>query len=217
MPPNQYWPAHWHDSWIAVIVWDGTILFGDWWMGRGDILISPSVTEYGPLLNGPRGCQLFEIFARDPLDATYAPEYHDHPTLEYVHRASGSEPIFGERPAGSERNQGSQTTPLGQIPGFITGHFDGTGSWDLGDASDPERAVVFETKLAASDVINAHSYSDWHAFMIYEGSVLAGDREIPQDGILVVEPNSRVPELVAGESGVHMIEIARTASGLARS
>src|SRR6185369_6273351 len=79
MPANQYWPLHWHDCWIAVIVIEGTCMVGDWWMEPGDVMITAPGVEYGPLLNGPSGCQLFEIFAQDHLSpGGYSPEYHDH-------------------------------------------------------------------------------------------------------------------------------------------
>src|SRR5262245_2968831 len=67
MPANQIWPLHWHGCWIAVVVLDGSVLVGDWWMEKGDILISAADLEYGPLINGPEGCQMFEIFTRDHL------------------------------------------------------------------------------------------------------------------------------------------------------
>src|ERR1700712_4153694 len=28
MPPNQIWPLHWHDCWIAVVVVDGSCIAG---------------------------------------------------------------------------------------------------------------------------------------------------------------------------------------------
>src|SRR5437899_6856234 len=37
MPRNQFWPLHWHDCWIAVIVLDGSALLCDWWMQPGDV------------------------------------------------------------------------------------------------------------------------------------------------------------------------------------
>ena len=48
-----------------MVVLDGTLLMGDWWMERGrcTAVAAPSV-EYGMLLNGPKGCELLEIFAR---------------------------------------------------------------------------------------------------------------------------------------------------------
>ena len=103
MPPNQYWPLHWHDSWIAIVVLDGSCLVGDWWMQPGDVLVSGASVEYGPLVNGPKGCQLFEIFAREVgALGGYASEYHDHPTLHAAGTMTGGTPRFLPRPSGSE-------------------------------------------------------------------------------------------------------------------
>ena len=181
MAPNQYFPAHWHGAWISVIVWDGTILFGDWWMKPGDILISPANTEYGPLLPGPKGCQLFEVFGTNiGWEAAFAPEYHDQPTIGFYYNRGGGQPIFRERPPGSEHNRGHQITPLKSIPGFVTGSFDGSGRWDLGDAGDPrarpdlrdeDRALAVDRcarppRLARPDGLG------WH---LYDGRPAAGE------------------------------------------
>ena len=153
MGPNQYFPPHWHGSWISVIVWDGQLMIGDWWMNPGDILISPLNTEYGPLLVGPKGCQLFEVFdTNHGWEAVFAPEYHDHPMVHRYYRDSPEPPMLAERPPGSEGNVGNQTTPLKAIPGMVTGSFNGSGRWDLGFADDPERGVIYETKLAPAGI-----------------------------------------------------------------
>ena len=65
MPANQIWPLHWHNEWIAVVVLDGKACVGDTWMGRGGVLVSREDLEYGPVVVGPRGCQLIEVFARN--------------------------------------------------------------------------------------------------------------------------------------------------------
>jgi hypothetical protein len=214
MAPNQYFPAHWHGSWIAVIVWDGSIMIGDWLMKPGDILISPANAEYGPLLNGPHGSQIFEVFASNiGYEAVYAPEYHDHPMIAAFYKDSPEPPIVHERYPGSAQNKGNQTTPLKGIPGMLTGHFDGTGRWDLGDANDPSRGVIFETKLSAAESRPSHSYRDWHAFMVWDGDLAIGNHELKKDDILVVEPNSQVPALQAGHGGAHLVEMARTIAG----
>src|SRR5579862_3294164 len=83
LPANQIWPLHWHDCWVGIVVLEGECLIGDWWMKPGDVLITGSGLEYGPLLIGPRGCRMLEIFAKLHLQAGgYAPEYRDHPTLQ---------------------------------------------------------------------------------------------------------------------------------------
>lgn len=218
MPPNQYWPPHWHADWIAVLVWDGTILFGDHWLSRGDVLISPAMAEYGPLLNGPEGCQIFEIFSRGPTDATYALDYHDHPTLEFVQsRKTGRPTDFGERPPGSIGKPGNQITPLLDIPGLVLGRFDGTGRWDLGESSNPDRGVVVERKLGPSESLALAPYSDWHSYLVFEGDGDVGGRKIVRDDVLMGEPGATFPTLTAGPEGLHLIEFARSASSLDRA
>jgi len=61
---------------------DGMCLVGKWWMQPGDVLVSAAGLEYGPVLAGPEGCQLYEVFAQNHLSpGGYAMEYHDHATL----------------------------------------------------------------------------------------------------------------------------------------
>jgi hypothetical protein len=96
---------------------------------------------------------------------------------------------------------------------MLTGHFDGTGRWILGDADDPERGVIFETKLGASESRPAHSYGDWRAFMVWDGSLEIGGQELTRDDIVIIEPNSEVPAMKAGSDGSHLIEMARTIAG----
>ena len=62
MPPNQLWPMHWHDCWTLVIVLEGKCLIGDWCMEPGDVFVAAPSVEYGPLVIGPSGCRLFEVF-----------------------------------------------------------------------------------------------------------------------------------------------------------
>src|SRR5260221_9970291 len=40
MPPNQYWPLHWHDCWTVVLILEGQCCIGDWWMKPGDVFIT---------------------------------------------------------------------------------------------------------------------------------------------------------------------------------
>ena len=63
MPPNQLWPMHWHDCWTVVVPLEGGCLVGDWYMQPGDVFVAAPSVEYGPLLIGPKGCSLLEIFA----------------------------------------------------------------------------------------------------------------------------------------------------------
>ncbi len=63
MPPNQIWPMHWHDCWTVVVILEGKCQIGDWYMMQGDVFVAAPSIEYGPLLIGPMGCRLLEIFA----------------------------------------------------------------------------------------------------------------------------------------------------------
>jgi hypothetical protein len=114
-------------------------------------------------------------------------------------------------------NEGNQITPLGQIPGLLTGHFDGTGRWDLGDPDDPDRGVIYETKLSPSAVSDARSYSDWHAFMVWDGTFTMDGREFSKDDIVVVEAGCEVPEVKVGDGGAHLIEMSRTQTDAERA
>jgi len=211
MPANQFWPMHWHDCWIAVVVMDGTVLIGDWWMQPGDVLISPAKVEYGPVLNGPKGCQLLEIFAQDVRSGGgYGPEFHDHPTLRYRQAAAN----FAPRPRGSEHNEGNQTTPLATVAGLRTGHLKGGQRWDLGDAEDPERGVMLDTRLDAGTVVSARRFADWRGILLWDGGLRAGDAELSKDDLLIVEPGAVLPAFEVGPQGAHMMEFVRTAAGV---
>ncbi|HZS15656.1 MAG TPA: hypothetical protein VFC09_13750 [Candidatus Dormibacteraeota bacterium] len=212
MPANQFWPMHWHDCWIAVVVLDGTVLIGDWWMTPGDVLVSPARVEYGPVLNGPKGCQLLEIFAQDVRSGGgYGPEFHDHPTLHHRQAAAN----FSARPTGSEHNVGNQTTPLATVSGIVTGHLQGGQRFDLGDADDPERGVMLDTRLPGGVAIPRHQHRDWRGLLVWDGSLRAGDADLTKDDLLIIEPGADVPAFETGPQGVHIMEFAKTAAGVA--
>jgi hypothetical protein len=214
MARNQYWPLHWHDCWIAIVILDGSCLVGDWWMEPGDVLISPARAEYGPLLNGPKGCQLLEIFARDvDSGGGYAPEFHDHPTLAYLQRARVGGARFLPRPKGSEGNAGNQTTPLATVHGLLTGHLSGGQRWDLGEAEDPERGVLLDTKLPPGTVIPTHRHGDWYAALVLDGEMRFGDEQLRRHDLLIIEPDAHVPTFEVGTQGLHLVQFARTAAG----
>jgi hypothetical protein len=221
MAPNQFWPMHWHGCWIAVIVLDGRAMLGDWWMHRGDVLVAPAQIEYGPVLNGPEGCQLLEIFARD-VDSWsgYAPEFRDHPTVTHMYDVSSTVPersvVFDERPPECRHNAGRQTTPLATVPGLVTGSLRGGQRWDLGDADDPDRGVILDTKLPNATTVPSHHYRDWRGLFVFSGSVRAGDTAMTQGDLMVFEPGADVPELVVGSDGVHLLEFAKTAAAVDR-
>jgi hypothetical protein len=214
MARNQYWPMHWHDCWISLIILDGCCLLGDWWMYPGDVVVSPASVEYGPLLNGPRGCQLIEVFARD-VDSPggYSSEFHDHPVLEELQSLkshSTSPASFMTRPRVSAHNAGNQTTPLETVPGLQKGHLRGNQRWDLGSPDDPQRGVMLDTKLAGDLTVPPHRHHDWRGILVYEGSVHVGGRALNKDDLLLIEPDAPVPEFVTDTDGVHLVEWART-------
>lgn len=212
LPPNQFWPLHWHDCWVAVIVLDGSCLIGDWWMKPGDVLITAAEVEYGPLVIGPEGCQMFEIFAKLHLHGGgYAPEYRDHPTLQ------GVRSIFKERSPLNRRNDGRQVLPLDGVEGLTKGRLEPGARWDLGAPDDPARGALRSTRLGAGERLGAHGYDDWHAIFVLAGEArLAAERTLGPADVLILEPGAAIGELEAGPEGVQWLEVARTAAGLER-
>jgi hypothetical protein len=211
LPPNQYWPLHWHDCWVAVIILEGSCLIGDWLMNAGDVLITAAELEYGPLVIGPEGCQMFEIFAKLHLHGGgYAPEYRDHPTLQ------GTRSVFRERGPLNQRNIGRQVLPIEGTAGLTKGRLTHGAQWDLGEPSDPSRGVLRSTHLAAGEQIGVHRYDDWHAIFFLDGSARLGTKELTRHDVLIVEPRAVVAEIEVGPDGARWLEVARTASGAER-
>ena len=215
MAANQFWPLHWHDCWTAVVILDGSLLMGDWWMERGDVLIAEPGVEYGPLLNGPKGCELLEIFARDVLSpGGYGDEYRDHPTLVYL---QGIENIaFAPRPPAIVENGRRQVVPVDGTAGLHKGRLDGSAYWDLGESDDRERGVVFDRKLSPGTTLPSTSVSDWRATLVLDGSMTVGDAPFVANDFLIVEPDAKVSAVTAGPDGAHLLELARTAAALTR-
>lgn len=226
MPANQIWPLHWHDDWMFITVLDGSVLVGDWVMRRGDVLVTAPYVEYGPLLNGPRGCQLLEVFSRNKKGGGYAAEYHDHPTLVGPGRLRYRPGVykygpagvfnFAARPAGAERNEGNQTMKIDGTPGLVKGSLAGGGRWDLGVGDDPDRGVALGTRLAPGEKIPAHQLRDWRWSLVTEGDLVLGGRRLGVDDIVISEPNVAVPEAVAGSSGARLLELCRTVAAETR-
>src|SRR5262245_22533934 len=209
LPANQYWPLHWHDCWIAVVIVEGECLVGDWWMEPGDVLISAAGLEYGPLVVGPDGCQLFEVGAQAHLfGGGYAPEYADHLTL-----VGGGPFNFVERSERNRRNEGHQTLPVDGVDGLIKGRLAPGAHFDLGEPDDPDRATMWCTELAAGEELAPHTYGDWHWLLVTRGSVRVGGRELVKDDVLTVTRDADVPAIVVGEDGVELLEVARTPAG----
>jgi hypothetical protein len=209
LPPNQFWPLHWHDCWIAVVVLEGSCLVGDWWMTAGDVAITAAGLEYGPLLIGPRGCRMFEIFAQHHLQVGgFAPEFRDHPTL------IGSSPRILERSAVNRRNEGRQSLPMAGVEGIFIGRLNPEAQWDLGEPDDPERGILKSTHLAPGAQLGPASYADWHAIIVLNGSVGIGEDRLVRDDLLLIEPDSPVGPIVAGSDGAELLQVARTATAI---
>jgi hypothetical protein len=209
LPANQCWPLHWHDCWTAVLVLEGQCLIGDWWMQPGDVFITEPSLEYGPLVIGPQGCRLFEIFAQAHLSpGGYAPEYRDHPTLQ------GTRAVFSERSSLNKRNEGRQTLPCDGVKGITKTCLSAGAQWDLGERGDPERGILEDSRLAPKERLPAHRYDDWHAILVLAGSLHIAGRTLSKDDYLVIRPNGRIDEIEAGADGAQLLELSRTSRGL---
>jgi len=211
LPANQIWPLHWHDCWVGIVILDGACMIGDWWMKPGDVLITEGSLEYGPLVIGPKGCRMFEIFAKLHLSpGGYSPEYRDHPTLQ-----DGRVPfVFTERSALNKRNDGRQTLPVDGVKGLTKGRLTPGAQWDLGKASDADRGIMKVSQLAAGQSLKPHAYADWHGILVCEGSLEIAGRPADKDAYLRIRPYSNVDEIKAGPKGALLLELARTTSGL---
>lgn len=209
LPANQFWPLHWHDCWTSVVLLEGQCLIGDWCMQPGDVFIAEPSIEYGPLVIGPQGCRLFEIFAQAHLSrGGYAPEYRDHPTL----RATQS--VFKERSLLNKRNEGHQALSCDGVEGIIKTRLSPGAQWALGERDDPECSMLKDTRLAANERLPAHRYADWHALVILSGTVRALDRTLGKDDYLIIRPNSHVTGIQAGADGAQLLEMSRTVRGM---
>lgn len=208
MPANQVWPIHWHDCWTVVLCLEGTCMVGDWWMRRGDLLIVDPELEYGPLVSGPAGSRLFEIFTQAHLaPGGYAPEYHDHLTLQTL-----THTVFKERLSQNQGNTGNQGLSCDNHPGLQKSHVSAGELWNLGDPGDPDRAVMKATRLAPNEQSGKHQYGDWHFVMVVEGSISVAGKTLGLDDYLVIRPDSPL-EFQAGPDGATLLEAARTSRG----
>jgi hypothetical protein len=211
LPANQIWPLHWHDCWIAVVILEGSCMIGDWEMHEGDLLISAAELEYGPLVIGPDGCQMFEVFAQLHLSpGGYSPEYRDHPTLR------GGQHAFRERSPLNRRNDGRSSLPIDGVEGLIKGRLEPGARWDLGSPDDPERGVMGYTGLAAGETIPVHGYGDWHGLFVMQGGAMLGGRSLAKGDVILAAPNVRLDAITAGPDGAELFEVARTARGMER-
>jgi hypothetical protein len=189
-------------------------LMGDWWMERGDVLVAAPSVEYGMLLNGPKGCELLEIFARDILSpGGYGEELRDHPTLVYLKGLETTD--FFSRPPAPVENGHRQIVPVDGTIGLAKGRLDGNAYWDLGDPTDIERGIVFDRKLPAGATLSSVSVGDWRAALVLNGSMTVGETAFSTNDVLLVEPDAKLPAITSGVDGVHLLELARTAAALA--
>jgi hypothetical protein len=209
MPPNQLWPMHWHDCWTVVVVLEGKCLIGDWYMKPGEVFVAAPSVEYGPLLIGPMGCRLLEIFGDLALSpGGYSPEYRDHPTLQ------GGTHVFKPRTSANLRNEGHSSLSLEGAEGIWKTKLTPGWRWDLGDPDDPDRGIVRDARLAAGERIGARTREDWYAALVLDGSVRVAGKTLMRDDVLIVERSAAVPEMAAGDDGAQLLESFRTARAL---
>lgn len=209
MPPNQYWPLHWHDCWTVVLVVEGNCMIGDWVFNPGEIFLTEPSLEYGPMTIGPKGCRLFEIFAQAHLaPGGYSPEYEDHPTLQ------GSFKQFFERSQVNRRNNDRQILPCDGVEGIWRLKLAPGLVVDMGEHDDPDRGVLRDIRLGAGENLPSATYNDWRLLLVMEGSATAAGRELGKEDFLRMSPSVACPEIVAGPGGVQLLELVRTAKGI---
>jgi hypothetical protein len=209
MPPNQMFPMHWHDCWTVVVVTEGKCMLGDWYMDTGDVFIAAPSIEYGPLVPGPMGCRLLEIFGDLSLSpGGYSPEYQDHLTL------LGGNHVFKESEGVNRRNHGHSRLPVEGTSGMWKARLEPGWRFDLGDADDPDRPVLRYTRLEAGEAIPARARGDWYGGLVLAGSAEFAGRRLVRDDVVIAERGAQVPALVAGSDGVEILENFRTTRAL---
>lgn len=209
MPPNQFWPMHWHDCWTVVVILEGNCAIGDWYMAPGDVFVAAPSVEYGPLLPGPRGTRLLEIFGDLARSAGgYAPEYRDHPTLQ------GGTFAFHARTEANRHNEGRSSLPLEGAAGLWKTQLAPGWQWDLGATDDPDRGVVRDIRLAPGETIAARAHGDWYAALVLDGTVEAVGRKLERNDVLIAERDAALPAITGGAEGAHLLELFRTARAL---
>lgn len=209
LPPNQIWPLHWHDCWTVVVILEGRCLIGDWYLDTGDVFVAAPSVEYGPLVIGPKGCRMLEIFADMALSpGGYSPEYRDHPTLQMGNH------VFKPREGVNKRNEGHSSLPIDGVEGMWKTRLAPGWTWDLGAAGDPDRSVVKDTRLSAGEAIAARTRDDWYAAIVLAGAIEVAGRTLVRDDVLLVERGGSAPAVAAGAEGAHLLENFRTARAL---
>ena len=184
-------------------------MIGDWYMDVGDVFVAAPSIEYGPLLIGPTGCRLLEIFGDLALSpGGYSPEYRDHPTLQ------GGQHVFKPREGVNKRNEGHSALPLDGVEGIWKSKLEPGWHWDLGAADNPDRAVVRDTRLAVGETISQQTRGDWYAALVLDGSIEIASKTLVRDDVVLAERGASVPEMTAGPNGAHLLENFRTARAL---
>jgi hypothetical protein len=206
MPPNQWFPPHWHDCWTVVVVIEGKCMIGDWYMDTNDVFIAAPSIEYGPLVPGPMGCRLLEIFGDLELSpGGYGPEYRDHITL------LGGNHVFKEREGVNVDKKGRFTLPVDGVEGLWKTRLESGWHWDLGNPDDPDRAIVRYTVLGAGEKLPAQTRGDAYGGLVLAGSAEVAGRSIARDDAVMAERGSETPEIVAGKDGLGILEHFRSA------
>lgn len=210
LPPQQFFPMHWHDCWTVVVVIEGKCLIGDWYMEPGDVFISAPSVEYGPLVPGPLGARVLEVFGDLSLSpGGYSPEYRDHPTM-----IGHKQHVFKPREGINKRNEGHTMLRVDGTSGMWKAKLEPGWSQDLGEAGDPDRGIVRDGRVASGKVRASRQAGDAAGFLVIDGSLEVLGRTLVRDDVLTVERGAEFPELKGGPEGVQLIEFARTARGI---
>jgi hypothetical protein len=209
LPPNQLTPMHWHDCWTVVVILEGKCLIGDWYMSPGDVFVAAPSIEYGPLLIGPMGCRLLEVFGDLALSpGGYGLEYRDHPTTQ------GSKFFYKPREGVNLRNEGHSSLPLAGTEGMWKTKLSPGWSWDLGGSDDPNRGVIRDLRLEPGEAVPPRTVGDWYCLLVVDGAIEVDGERLDRDDALTVAPGSALGKIVGRAEGAHVLEFARTARGL---
>jgi hypothetical protein len=205
LPPNQLTPMHWHDCWTVVVILEGKCLIGDWYMSPGDVFVAAPSIEYGPLVIGPMGCRLLEIFGDLALSpGGYGLEYRDHPTTQ------GSKFFYKPREGVNLRNEGHSSLPLEGTDGMWKTRLSPGWRWELGDPDDPDRGVVRYARLARGETLLPRKVGDWYSMFVLDGAIDVEGEVLVRDDVLTVAPGSALGAISCSTGDAHVLEFART-------
>jgi hypothetical protein len=74
--------------------------------------------------------------------------------------------------------------------------------------------MLRNTQLAAGERIAGRERGDWYAALVLAGSMVVSDKTFVTDDVLIAERGARIPEIVAGQDGVQLLEHFRTTRAL---